>query len=163
MTSRYCAWCGAALAGDRVLDHGVTYHAACRAAREEFLADLERPAAITTANEAAPLLSPDDLRRRAKIIARLEARTLKARPPSVIGQKPGDEQPSWHIGPGDGGQCHACDEPIGELEYQKSWPGFPIAVHAGCAEAWRDEGERLGIAFSAPARPRALVNNAREE
>ena len=86
---------------------------------------------------------------------------MEGRPPNVIPRWPGDKRPLWHIGPGDGGQCRACDEPIGELEYQKSWPGFPIAVHAGCAEAWRDEGERLGIAFSRPDRPRALVDNTR--
>lgn len=100
-------------------------------------------------------------RRRAKIIARLEAGTLEGRPPSVITRRPGDERPSWHIGPGDGGQCRACGEPIGELEYQKSWPGFPIVVHSGCAEAWRDEGERLGIALSEPDPP-PLVDNGRK-
>lgn len=162
MTSRYCAWCGDALDGNRVLDHGAPYHAACCTAREEFLAELERPTeSATVPNEAVSLMSPQDRRRRAKIIARLEAGTLKGHPPSVISRGHGDEQPSWHIGPGDGGQCHACGEPIGDLEYQKSWPGFPIVVHAGCAEAWRDEGERPAIAIPRPDRP-PLVDNAGE-
>ena len=120
-------------------DHGVKYHAICHAMREAFLGECARPDGEP---EGLIVASAVDTRRRATIVAKLEAGRLNRRLPQAIVVY-GKDIPRWHIGPGSGERCHACDETIGETDYKQSWAGSRAVVHTGCAEAWRNEAERL--------------------
>jgi hypothetical protein len=136
-----CAWCDQIIRREPVDDHGVKYHAICHVLREAFVEEYARPDARP---EGLIVASPVDARRRATIVTKLNAGTLGRRLPQAAARSAGGRaaEPQWHIGPGDGYRCHACDEPIGEAEYKQGWAGFRVVVHTGCAEAWRYEAAR---------------------